>query len=102
LRNNLCWCCSSLSCTDFYGNLHLVEMCQCFIDCLEISLHHCFATFAIRLFDALLDLSDCLFFRKDATNREETCLHNCVDAPSHTSVTCYLLCIDHIKTKLLF
>ena len=76
-------------------------MCQCFINCLEIPLHYCFAAFAIRLSNALLDLCNSLFFGKDAAYSEETGLHNCIDASSHTNVTGYLLCINHIEVKSL-
>ena len=76
-------------------------MCQCFINCLEVSLYHCLATFSIGLLNTLLDLCDSLFLGKNAADREEASLHNCIDTPSHTNVTGNLLCINYIEAKSL-
>ncbi len=76
-------------------------MCKRLIDCLKVALYHCLTAFAVGLLNAFLDLFDSLVLGKDATDREEAGLHYLIDAPSHTSVTGYLVGVNHKETQPL-
>ena len=78
-----------------------MEMDQRLIDCLEVALDYRLTTLAIRFPNALFNLSNGLLFWQDAAEREETGLHDGIDASSHACLASNLVRIDHIEMQLL-
>ena len=83
------------------ADLHLVQVSQRSIDCVEVLLHDRFAALAVGLLDGLLDLLDGLFARQHSADGEEAGLHDGVDARAHTGFARHRVSIDHVELDLL-
>src|SRR5947209_7437170 len=74
---------------------------QCLIDSTEVPFYYRLAALAIGLLDTLFDLGNRLFLWQNTADRKEAGLHERIDAPTHTDVTCHRMRVNHIEMQPL-
>ena len=80
---------------------YLVQMLERVVHRLEVHGHDLLAFLAIGLLDGILDGLDGLLAGEHAGQREETHLHDRVDAPTHAAVPRHFGRVDDIEIRLL-
>ena len=83
------------------GQRHFVQMFECVVHGLEVHGHDFLAFFAVGFLDGIFDGFDGLVARQHAGKREETDLHDGVDASAHAAVARHPGRVNHVKLRLL-
>ena len=81
--------------------LHFFQVSQRCIHGGKVLFDHRVAAFAVGFLDGFLDLGNVFFAREHAADREETRLHDGIDARAHTRIARYRVAVDHVELNLL-
>ncbi len=86
------------------GNLlrvvDFVHIGNCLVDGFEVLLNNFFALAAVSILNGFLDGGNRFVSRQNIADREETGLHNCVDAVAHTGGFSDFVCVNDVKLDI--